>query len=90
MKAETYAGASESVGRSGKPEPDEGKLASVACSLLLKGTVGRAACAPGSTTSSESPSDHSVEVDVQLRFHDEQTHGIYTSYPASENDRVDW
>ena len=40
MKAETSAGTSESRGRSakadGKPEPDEGKLASVACSMFMK------------------------------------------------------
>ena len=70
VKAETSAdsdvGEEQSVATGKKPILDEGALASVACSLLMKGAMGRTACTPGSFTSSQPPSNQGYKMDVQM------------------------
>ena len=93
-KTETSVGSTTGDGKSaqadGKQDADEGALASVACSFFDDGFVSCTASATRPLTIRELPCDQSVEMDVQMRCHDAPTHGIYTSYLASENDRVDW
>ena len=74
VKAETSAGSDDAEEQSVETDRsallDQGVLAYVACSLLMKGYLGRAVGTPGFTTSSQSPSYASCRMDVHMQFHD--------------------
>ena len=86
-KAETSADSEAIEKQSGatgkKPIPDEGALASVACSLQMKVCFWAARLAyPDLFSSGQSPSNESNYMDVQMWFDDASTHGTHTETPC--------